>query len=131
MRTMFLLFITISTAFARQTSYLPPVFTDSARAERVKATQPFVEKMFREHMEKQHMPGLAYGVVLDGKLLYAGGLGFSNLEKKYAADASSMFRIASMSKSFTALAILQLRDAGKLDLDDPASKEGKRANLVL
>jgi len=121
MRNMFLLFITI-TAFARQASYLPPVFPDSARAERVKATQPFVEKMFRDYMEKQHMPGLAYGVVLDGKLLYAGGLGYANLEKKYAADATSMFRIASMSKSFTALAILQLRDAGKLDLDDPASK---------
>jgi len=122
MRLILLLFITIATASGQQPDYRPPTFPDSARVERVKGTQSFVEAMFREHMEKQHMPGLAYGVVLDGTLLYSGGFGFTNLEKKHTADASSMFRIASMSKSFTALAILQLRDAGKLDLDDPASK---------
>ena len=132
-RAILLLIVTITTVFGQKSDYRPPTFPDSERAQRVLATRPFVESMFREYMEKQHMPGLVYGVVLDGKLLYSGGFGFTNLEKKYAADATSMFRIASMSKSFTALAILQLRDAGKLELDEPASKyipEMKKLRLL-
>ncbi|MEX1140427.1 MAG: serine hydrolase domain-containing protein [Bacteroidota bacterium] len=132
-RAILILFVTITSAFGQKLDYQPPVYPDSDRAERVKATRSFVENIFREYMEKQNMPGLVYGVVLDGKLLYSGGFGFTNLEKKYAADGSSMFRIASMSKSFTAMAILQLRDAGKLDLDEPASKyipEMKKLRLL-
>ncbi len=98
------------------------VFTDPARAEKVKATAAAVEGIFKKFFEERHLPGLVYGVVLDGKLLYSGGLGYANLEQKTPAHAQSLFRIASMSKSVTALAILQLRDAGKLHLDEPASK---------
>ncbi len=133
MRILVILLVAISTAFSQKLEYRQPLVPDSARAERVKTTQPLVEKMFREMMERQHLPGLAYGIVLDGKLLYAGGFGYTNLEKKYAAGSGSMFRIASMSKSFTAVAILQLRDAGKLSLDDPASKyipEMKKINYL-
>jgi CubicO group peptidase (beta-lactamase class C family) len=63
-----------------------------------------------------------WGLVLDGQLLHTGAVGFANLEKKIPADARSVFRIASMTKSFTALAILQLRDAGQLSLEDPVEK---------
>ncbi len=100
----------------------PAHFTDPDRADKVRATAPVVEQIFSEFREKGHMPGFVYGVVLDGELLYAGQFGHTNLEKEIPADARSLFRIASMSKSFTAMAILQLRDAGKLDLDEPASK---------
>jgi CubicO group peptidase (beta-lactamase class C family) len=99
----------------------PPAFTDPARAEKVAATAHAVRQMFEAHAERQHLPGLAWGVVLDGRLLYAGSVGRANLDAAIPADQRSLFRIASMSKSFTALAILQLRDAGKLSLDDPAS----------
>src|SRR5204862_2973983 len=61
-------------------------------------------------------------VVLDGKLIHTGAVGFANVEKKIPAAADSRFRIASMTKSFTALAILKLRDAGKLSLADPVEK---------
>ncbi|MEX2116714.1 MAG: serine hydrolase domain-containing protein [Bacteroidota bacterium] len=121
-RIILILLLPIVFVYGQRQDYQQPTFPDSDRAQKVLATRSFVETMFREYIEKQHIPGLAYGVVLDGKLLYSGGFGFANLEKKFASDASSMFRIASMSKSVTALAILQLRDAGKLDLDDPASK---------
>ena len=100
----------------------PAVFTDPDRAEKVKTTASLVDEMFASYREKNHMPGLVYGVVLDGKLLYAGQVGQANIEKNIPADSRSVFRIASMSKSITAMAILQLRDAGKLNLDDPASK---------
>lgn len=117
--------ILLTLVFAFSTSwcqYLPPVFPDSDRAQRVMATQGFVENMLREFMKQRNAPGLVYGVILDGRLLYYGGFGVINLERGYKADPTSLFRIASMSKSITAVAILQLRDAGKLSLDDPASK---------
>ncbi|MBI4428591.1 MAG: beta-lactamase family protein [Ignavibacteriales bacterium] len=122
MRALICLVFIFSVSFGQASSYMPPVFPDADREPKVHSTRAVVDQLFNEHMEKQHLPGLVYGVVLDGKLVYSGAFGYSNLEKKHRADESSLFRIASMSKSFTALAILQLRDAGKLNLDDWASK---------
>ncbi|MEJ2482790.1 MAG: serine hydrolase, partial [Gemmatimonadota bacterium] len=93
-----------------------PVFPDSDRAPRVRATAPTVESIFRAWAEREHLPGFAYGVVLDGELVYAEGFGMANLERDLTASPETLFRIASMSKSFTAMSILQLRDAGKLRL---------------
>ncbi len=104
------------------TIYKAAVFTGLDRAEKVRATAAAVEGIFKKFSESRHLPGLVYGVVLDGKLVYSGSFGYANLEQKIPAHSQSLFRIASMSKSVTALAILQLRDAGKLNLDDPASK---------
>ena len=99
-----------------------PIFTDADRAEKVGATASTVDQKFREYAERQHMPGFAYGVVLDGELIYSGGFGFAKLVPPTAATTQSLFRVASMSKSITAVATLQLRDQGKLSLDDPISK---------
>ena len=115
MRFLIMALLAASTLQAQQ----PAAFTDPDRADKVRATAPAVEQMFRDYAEERHMPGFAYGVVLDGELVYSGAFGLANLETHIPADTTSLFRIASMSKSFTALAILQLRDAGKLRLDDP------------
>jgi len=69
-----------------------------------------------------HVPGTVYGVVKDGKLVLVEGLGIRDAESNRPVDADTRFRIASMSKAFTALAILHLRDQGKLALDAPASR---------
>lgn len=82
---------------------------------------PAIDKLYKDYAERNHYPGMVYGIVADGKLAFSGATGWSNLQKKIVADAGSGFRIASMTKSFTTVAILQLRDAGKLRLDDPAS----------
>lgn len=66
-----------------------------------------------------NVPGLAYGVVLDGKLVHSHGLGTLRIGEDATPTASSVFRIASMTKSFTAAAVLLLRDDGRLRLDDP------------
>ena len=66
-------------------------------------------------------PGIAYGVVSDGSLVHSGGAGVARLGDTAAPDANTVFRIASMTKSFTAAAILMLRDAGRLVLDSPVS----------
>jgi CubicO group peptidase (beta-lactamase class C family) len=64
-------------------------------------------------------PGVAYGVVAGGELVHAGGIGES-FAGGPAPQADTVFRIASMTKSFTASAIMLLRDDGVLQLDDPA-----------
>jgi CubicO group peptidase (beta-lactamase class C family) len=102
-------------------AYQPPVFADADRAKKIAAYFPVVAKIYQEYAEKNHFPGYAFGIMLDGKLVYSGSGGYSNIDKKIPATTNSMFRIASMSKSFTAMAILKLRDEGKLKLDDPVS----------
>ncbi len=65
-------------------------------------------------------PGVVYGVVAGGELAHSGGLGERRAGGP-APDADTVFRIASMTKSFTAALVLVLRDAGVLALDDPAA----------
>jgi len=99
--------------------YKAAEFTDPQRMERIKRTFPAIEKLYKDHAARNHFPGIAYGIVVDGNLVLSGSDGFTNLEKKTPATPQSLFRIASMSKSLTAMAIMKLRDEGKLRLDDP------------
>ena len=101
-------------------SYKPAEFSDPARLDKIKQTFPAIEKIYKDHAAKNHFPGIAFGIVVDGKLVFAGNDGYTDIEKKTPVTSQSLFRIASMSKSFTAMAILKLRDDGKLRLDDPA-----------
>jgi CubicO group peptidase (beta-lactamase class C family) len=64
--------------------------------------------------------GAAASVVHGDELAWAGGAGFADLASRRPAGPDTLYRIASITKTFTGTAILQLRDAGKLDLDDPA-----------
>jgi CubicO group peptidase (beta-lactamase class C family) len=66
-------------------------------------------------------PGVAYGVVADGVLVHAGGIGEA-FPGGPVPDAATVFRIASMTKSFTASLVMALRDEGLLSLDDPAER---------
>ena len=81
-----------------------------------------VDKFFADWRLSAHAPGLVYGVVADGRLVAVRGLGVQDPQSATPVTADSLFRIASMSKAFTALAILKLRDEGKLSLDAPAER---------
>jgi D-alanyl-D-alanine-carboxypeptidase/D-alanyl-D-alanine-endopeptidase len=78
---------------------------------------PRVDAHFRRFQEEAHAPGLVWGIVRDGQLLHVSAMGVQDLDARRPVDATSLFRIASMSKAFTALAILKLRDDGRLALD--------------
>ena len=99
-----------------------PCGAQPTRAARLAAAYPAVDSLMRAFAERAHVPGIAYGIVIDGRLAHLGTAGLRDVASRAPVDTSSVFRIASMTKSFTALAILQLRDAGKLALDDPAEK---------
>ncbi|KKC26353.1 penicillin-binding protein [Sphingomonas sp. SRS2] len=81
-----------------------------------------VDRIFAQWKVDAHVPGLVYGIVADGRLVHVKGLGVQNLDGRRPVDDDSLFRIASMSKAFTALAILKLRDEGRLSLDAPAER---------
>jgi CubicO group peptidase (beta-lactamase class C family) len=103
-------------------SYKPPVFANDNRLEKIKKIMPEMQELIQEHAKAGHIPGIAYGIVVDDSLVVASATGQINLEKKLPATTKSSFRIASMTKSFTAMAILKLRDEGKLSLSDPVSQ---------
>ncbi len=73
------------------------------------------------YFDRGAQPAISYGVVSGGVLAHSAGFGARG-DGRPAPDADTVFRIASMSKSFTASAILLLRDEGRLALDDPAEK---------
>lgn len=92
----------------------------TTQLEAIKPYLSTIDQICKEFAEKQHLPSLVYGLVVDGKLVHSGNVGIINTATKNRANNASVYRIASMSKSFAAMAILKLRDAGKLRLDDPA-----------
>jgi CubicO group peptidase (beta-lactamase class C family) len=93
----------------------------SGDLERSRSFFPLIGKIYSDHAKKNNIPGISFAIVMEGRLVYSGSYGHTDLAKKIPVTTSSVFRIASMSKSFTAMAILKLRDEGKLKLDDPAS----------
>jgi CubicO group peptidase (beta-lactamase class C family) len=97
-------------------------FTDPQRTAKMEAVMPDVDRIFQSFAETEKISGMVWGVVIDGRLAHVGSMGVRNRESSAHVDASTVFRIASMTKSFTALAILKLRDEGKLSLEDPVSK---------
>ena len=74
--------------------------------------------MMRGFMEKHEIPGAALAVVKDGRLVYARGFGYSDLKKREPVKPGALFRIASISKPVTAVAILRLVQQKKLSLDE-------------
>ena len=80
-----------------------------------------VDRLAASYQQRGGQPGLAYGIVLGGELVHAAGLGQRHVGGP-PPDAGTVFRIASMTKSFTASAILALRDDGVVKLDDPAEE---------
>lgn len=85
------------------------------------ATRLFVAWLEGQILNR-HLPGIAVGVVSDQELIWASGFGFADTDTKVPMTPATKFRMASHSKLFTATAVMQLREQGKLRLDDPVSK---------
>jgi len=108
-----------------------PSFTDPERRAKLARAFPEIDRIATEFVATAHVPGAAWGVIVDGDLAHVGTTGYRDVEAKAPVDADTVFRIASMTKSFTAVSILKLRDEGRLSLDDPAEKHvPEMKNLV-
>ncbi|MDA3860539.1 MAG: serine hydrolase [Melioribacteraceae bacterium] len=102
-------------------SYHTSVFVKDDRLQRIKDAAPAIKLIFEKFAITNKIPGIAYGIVIDDSLVIGSAMGLINLDNKLPATTNSCFRIASMTKSFTAMAILKLRDEGKLNLHDLVS----------
>jgi serine beta-lactamase-like protein LACTB, mitochondrial len=81
-----------------------------------------IEKAVSSFMSANSVPGIGAAVVLDGEPVWSAGFGMSDLEDYAPATSSTLFRLGSISKPITAVAVLQLYERGKLDLDAPVQK---------
>lgn len=81
-----------------------------------------VEDFIESKMKKAKIPGMSVAIVKDDKISYINGFGYADIDNNVSVTPDTLFEIASCSKSYTALAVLQLRDNGMIGLDDPVSK---------
>src|SRR3954470_21450999 len=112
----------VSIGLAASDAYPPPRFTDPDRVRKLESALPQIDKIFFAFAASEKIPGMIWGVVIDGRLAHVGSTGVRERASGDKITNDTAFRIASMTKSFTALAILKLRDENKLSLDDPVSK---------
>ncbi|RJP23077.1 MAG: class A beta-lactamase-related serine hydrolase [Candidatus Abyssobacteria bacterium SURF_5] len=85
--------------------------------------EAFVDSLLSELVQEYHMPGAVFALVKDGELFFAKGYGFADLENRKPVIAdTTLFRVASVSKLFTATAVMQLHEKGLLNLDDDVNK---------
>jgi CubicO group peptidase (beta-lactamase class C family) len=99
----------------------PPKLDPERRAQFEKLV-PELDKLLAEDQKASGAPGLGVGIVIGGETVYATGFGLRDVEAKKPFTSTTPFPIASITKSFTAMAILKLRDEGKVDLDVPAAR---------
>jgi len=81
-----------------------------------------VETTISSFMSRQNIPGLSVAIVQDNEIRFQGGWGMADLENFVPAKALTVYRIASVSKPLTAVAVMQLVEKGKLNLDAPVQK---------
>src|SRR5215469_16068996 len=82
---------------------------------------PMIDELFSDY-NRPDAPGASVMIIQHGKVLLAKSYGLANLEEKIAATPDSNYRLASVTKQFTAMCIMILADEGKLSLDDPITK---------
>ncbi len=100
--------------------FKPKAFKDDNRVELIRSIIPRFHEQMQLYAQERNIPAIAYGIVVDNQLVMDSAMGFINLEKQIPTTTQSSFRIASMTKSFTAMAIMKLVEDGKVRLNNPA-----------
>jgi CubicO group peptidase (beta-lactamase class C family) len=89
-----------------------------------------IDKYLVESMNKYTLAGLAVGVVRDSELVYTKNLGMADITQGKPITSNTVFRIASISKTFTAIGLIQLWEQGRFKLDDPVNEYLKTFEVV-
>lgn len=89
---------------------------------RVKQALNLMRVWLDAQRDYQQIPGVSAAVVYDQQVIWSGGFGYADLTKKTPATPSTIYSICSISKLFTSIGVMQLRDEGKLRLDDPVGR---------
>jgi CubicO group peptidase (beta-lactamase class C family) len=89
---------------------------------RLASALKLIEIWVEAQLDYEDIPGMSIGIVHDQNLLWSRGFGLADVEKKIPATPETIYSICSISKLFTSISVMQLRDEGKLSLDDPLKK---------
>ena len=112
-------------AQAQPASEAPP--DGSASADELAA---FLDLFFAERMETLHIPGVVFAVVKDGDVFFKKGYGYADVEARTPVDPdATLFQVASVSKLFTATALMQLVEQGRVDLHTDVNHYLKQVQL--
>jgi D-alanyl-D-alanine carboxypeptidase len=84
----------------------------------LKRAVAYIGPWLQYHYDHENVPGFVVAVAHKGKVVFCQAYGYADVEKEIPMAADSLFRIASHSKTFTATAIMQLQEQGKLHIDD-------------
>ena len=107
------------TPLARRQAAAPPAAV--AREKNYSLAEQHARSIAKEWLARG-IPGLSVAVAVDGRIVYSEGFGYADLEQRVAAWPTTKFRIGSVSKSLTAVGLVQLVEQGKIDLDAPIQK---------
>jgi len=88
----------------------------------IKYAVKVIDAWLPSKIQYDRIPALSVGLVHNGKIVYKRGFGFADVESRESATPDTCYRIASISKTFTAIAIMQIAEQGKLHLDDKIHK---------
>ena len=117
------------TAFALCLLLLFPASHVSARRQANQGAPPppaekikEIEALISAEMARQKIPGLSVAIVTGKRLSWSSGYGLADVENNVAARASTVYRLASVSKTITAVAVMQLAERGKIDIDAPVQR---------
>ncbi|MBM3981751.1 MAG: serine hydrolase [Planctomycetes bacterium] len=90
--------------------------------ERYKVAVAELEKLIKHEMDDKKLPALSIALVDDQKVVWAAGFGHQDRDRKVPATAETVYRVGSVSKLFTDVAVMQLVEEGKIDIDAPVAK---------
>src|SRR5204863_5346527 len=83
---------------------------------------PSLESMIRQEMDDKQLPAFSIALVDGNQIVWAQGFGYQDPDKKIPATAHTVYRVGSVSKLFTDIGIMQMVEAGKINLDTPVSQ---------
>jgi CubicO group peptidase (beta-lactamase class C family) len=95
---------------------------DERDAPEIRAALALLDAELRAECARRGWAGMSAAVVLDQQLAWSNGYGFANVEERIPATPQTVYSIASITKLFTVTMLMQLRDAGKVHLDDPVAR---------
>jgi CubicO group peptidase (beta-lactamase class C family) len=98
------------------------VSTGAPAAELPEETRRAVDAAVEKFMKQHHVPGVSAAIVVDGRLVYEQGYGLADVETNVPATPQTIYRLASISKMLTAVAVMQLVEADEIDLAAPIQK---------
>lgn len=96
------------------TSWAQPNKSNVVISPQIDSLKATVDSLLKE----DEIPGASIALVHKDSVIWSGGVGYANYEKKIPATADQLFRVGSVSKTFVALGVMQLVEEGKLSLDD-------------